>query len=236
MKLVIGNFKMNLLKKDIDNYLNEFKDKKYQNVIFCPSYIYLNDFINKGYSVGSQDLSNMDNGAYTGEVSSSQLKSLGVEYSIIGHSERRQYHNDSKLVNDKLKKCFSNDIVPILCIGETKEEYENGKTLDILRNEIDEAFNNIDNFKDLIIAYEPIWAIGTGLVPSNEIIFNTIDYIKKYIQDEYKFNFRVLYGGSVSNKNIEELEKISNIDGYLVGGCSTKANEFIQLIEFVNMK
>ena len=128
MKLVIGNFKMNLLKKDIDNYLNEFKDKKYQNVIFCPSYIYLNDFINKGYSVGSQDLSNMDNGAYTGEVSSSQLKSLGVEYSIIGHSERRQYHNDSKLVNDKLKKCFSNDIVPILCIGETKEEYENGKT------------------------------------------------------------------------------------------------------------
>jgi len=232
MKLVVGNFKMNLTLSEVNDYIEFFKDKKYSNVIFAPSSIYLSKFVESGLKTSSQDVSFASIGAYTGDISANQLKSLGVEYSIVGHSERRKYYSDDKYVNDKLRELINNGIIPILCIGETKEEKDKGITLDVLKKEIDEAFSNniIDN---VIVAYEPIWSIGTGVIPTNEDINETIAFIKEYISKEYHTNNKVLYGGSVSNKNINELERIDIVDGYLVGGCSIKKDDFDLLIRSV---
>ena len=223
---------MNLTLSEVNDYIEFFKDKKYSNVIFAPSSIYLSKFVESGLKTSSQDVSFASIGAYTGDISANQLKSLGVEYSIVGHSERRKYYSDDKYVNDKLRELINNGIIPILCIGETKEEKDKGITLDVLKKEIDEAFSNniIDN---VIVAYEPIWSIGTGVIPTNEDINETIAFIKEYISKEYHTNNKVLYGGSVSNKNINELERIDIVDGYLVGGCSIKKDDFDLLIRSV---
>ncbi len=226
---------MNLTLEEINDYISFFKNKKYNNVIFAPSNIYLLDFVNNGLKTSAQDVAFKDMGAYTGDVSAIQLKSIGVNYSIVGHSERRAYHFDDKYVNDKLKELLTNQMTPILCIGETKEERDKSLTFDVLKKEIDEAFSEIDSslLNNIIIAYEPIWAIGTGVIPTNEDINDTISYIKDYVKKEYNTDNKVLYGGSVSNKNILELEKIANIDGYLVGGCSIKKDDFNTLIDNV---
>ena len=235
MKLVVGNFKMNLTLDEVNEYISFFKDKKYNNVIFAPSNIYLSKFVENGLATSAQDVSFANIGAYTGDTAAVQLKSLGINYSIVGHSERRKYYTDDKYVNDKVKMLLSEDITPILCIGETKEEKDNGVTLDILKNELDVAFKDIDNslLNKIIIAYEPIWSIGTGVIPTNEDIDTTISFIKEYIKEKYNITNKVLYGGSVSNKNIDELEKIDVVDGYLVGGCSIKKDDFNTLINNV---
>lgn len=234
MKLIVGNFKMNLLKEDINNYLNVIKDKDFSNVVFCPSNIYLTSFIESNLNTGSQDIGFMENGAYTGDISASQLKSIGVKYTLIGHSERRKCYHDSDYVNKKIICAINNDITPILCIGETKEERDNNLTNIRLKEEIDKAFNNISNLSNIIIAYEPLWSIGTGLIPTNNEIFETISYIKEYVKSQYNFDVKVLYGGSVNNNNILELESVNNIDGYLVGGCSLDTNKFLDLINKIN--
>lgn len=235
MKLIVANFKMNLLKEDILEYIKHF-DNKYSNVIFCPSNVYLNYFLAKNLNVGSQDVSSNEIGAYTGDVSASQLKSLGVEYTIIGHSERRKYHNDDKFIKDKLTNALNNNLIPILCIGESKEERDNDKTFDILRKQLDEALNSINKelLLNVIIAYEPIWSIGTGLIPSNQDIYETISFIKDYLQKEYNATLKILYGGSVNNQNITGLERIKNVDGYLIGGSSIDYNKFLDIIYKVN--
>lgn len=233
MKLVVGNFKMNLTLSEVNEYIDYFKNKNYPNVVFAPSSIYLSRFVENNLKTSSQDVSFMNIGAYTGDISASQLKSIGIKYSIVGHSERRKYYSDDKYVNSKLKELINNGITPILCIGETKEEKDNGITLEVLKKEIDEAFNG-NTINNVIIAYEPIWSIGTGVIPTNDDINETISFIKDYINKKYNTNNKVLYGGSVSNKNINELEKINVIDGYLVGGCSIKKDDFDLLIRSVN--
>ena len=215
MKLVVGNFKMNLTLSEVNEYINYFKDKNYSNVIFAPTSIYLSKFVENNLKTSSQDVSFADIGAYTGDISSLQLQSIGVEFSIVGHSERRKYYADDKYVNLKLKELINNGITPILCIGETKEEKDKGITLDILKNEINEAFKDISKVDSIIIAYEPIWSIGTGIIPTNKDINETICFVKKYIFEKYHVNNKVLYGGSVSNKNIDELEKIEVIDEFV---------------------
>ena len=232
-KLVVGNFKMNLLYSDIQNYILEVTKYSFENVIYCPSSLYLSLFINHGLKTGAQDVSSYEVGSYTGDISASQLKSLGVKYVIIGHSERRKYYQDEQYINNKLNLCIKEGLVPILCIGENRDEYTNKETLDVLKHQLDESLKEIDVSK-IIIAYEPIWSIGTGILPSCEEIYNTIDYIKKYIYNKYEILPQILYGGSVSNQNIKELEKIKNIDGYLVGGCSIKVNDFIEMINYIN--
>ena len=235
MRLVIGNFKMNLLEDEITDYIEFFKGKKLDNVIFSPPSIYLKEFVDSGFTTCSQDVSFATSGAYTGDISANMLKSIGVTYSIIGHSERRKYYGDSNLVNDKLNRLLEEGIIPVICIGESKEERDNNKTNAVLKEEIDTVFKNIatNSLKSFIIAYEPIWSIGTGVIPTNNEIEETIGYIKKYIKDNYDNELKVLYGGSVNNDCIDNLESIPNIDGYLVGGCSIKCDEFDKLIKNV---
>ena len=235
MRMVVGNFKMNLNSLEIDDYINFFKEKELNNVVFGPPSIYLERFIKSGLIVTSQDVGFASKGAYTGDISAQELKSIGVTYSIVGHSERRKYYNDDRYVNDKIKILLDNEIVPILCIGETKEERENNKTYDVLSQEISDALHNIDTnlLNNVIIAYEPIWSIGTGIVPTNNDIYETISFIKKFINETFNVSLKVLYGGSVNNECINTLEKINNIDGYLVGGCSIKREEFDRLIKSI---
>ena len=235
MRIVIGNFKMNLLEDDIKEYINYFKEVGYGNAIFSPPSIYLKEFVDCGFTTCSQDVSFAESGAYTGDISASMLKNIGVKYSIIGHSERRKYYGDSSIVNEKLKRLLENDIIPVICIGETKEERDNNKTFDVLSEEIREVFKNIDtnSLNNVIIAYEPIWSIGTGVIPTNQEIEDTIGYIKDFIEKEYNNKLPVLYGGSVNNNCIENLESIDVIDGYLVGGCSIKKEEFSKLIKSI---
>ena len=235
MRLVVGNFKMNLDSAEIDNYIDYFKDKELKNVIFGPPSIYLERFIKNGFKVASQDVGFSDKGAYTGDISANELRSIGVKYSIVGHSERRKYYDDGRYVNDKIKLLLNESIIPIVCIGETKEERDNNKTIDVLKEEISEALKNMDTnlLNSVIIAYEPIWSIGTGVIPSSKDIFDTIAFIKRYLFESFNISLKVLYGGSVNNDCINNLEKIENIDGYLVGGCSIKQEEFDKLIKNV---
>ena len=235
MRLVVGNFKMNLDSFEINEYIDFFKEKNFDNVIFSPPAIYLERFIKNGFKVASQDVGFAIKGAYTGDISASELKSIGVNFSIVGHSERRKYYYDDRHVNDKVKLLLKEGIIPIICIGETKEERDNKQTFEVLAREIHDALKNIDtnSLKNVIIAYEPIWSIGTGVIPSNADIFDTIAFIKNYITENYNISLKVLYGGSVNNDCINNLEKIENIDGYLVGGCSIKREEFDQLIKKV---
>lgn len=233
MRLIVGNFKMNLESGEIDNYIDFFKENELDNVVFSPPAIYLERFIKNGFKVASQDVGFSAKGAYTGDVSASELKSIGVTYSIVGHSERRKYYDDDRYVNDKIKLLLNEGIIPIVCIGETKEERDNNKTFDVLSKEINGALQNIDTnlLNSVIIAYEPIWSIGTGVIPTKEDILNTIAFIKNYLKKTYNISSKVLYGGSVNNDCIDNLEGIPNIDGYLVGGCSIKYEDFNRLIK-----
>lgn len=233
MKLVFGNIKMNMLNQDVTNYLDGIENDS--NAIYIPPFIYLKDFINKGLSVGAQDVSFKEIGAMTGDISASQLKSIGVTYAIVSHSERRANYQDDKFSNQKIKRCLENGIIPILCIGELLEEKEKGITKEVLTSEIDEAFLDInpDELKDVIIAYEPVWAISTyeGILPNREIIDDIALFIKNYLKDKYNLSLRLLYGGSVNEVSCDEFNNCKFIDGYLVGGCSLKKDKFKELIE-----
>ena len=237
MKLICCNFKMNLLKKDIVNYLDTIDNSvNKRNLIFFPSIPYISMFKERGYLVGSQDISFKESGSITGDNSVLQLKELGISYTIIGHSERRKYFNEDKYVSNKINLALKNSIKVILCIGENVKQ-DNNDTKIFLKKEIDEAFiNNLEliNNDNLIIAYEPIWAIGSGEIPSNNCLNNTISFIKEYIFDKYKLNLKVLYGGSVNLDNIETLENIKVIDGYLIGGCSLKPENILEVSAKLN--
>ena len=235
MKLVFGNFKMNLVQNEIDDYLAYFKGEDCSNAFFAPPAIFLKDFVKSGLKTAAQDVGMDEKGAYTGDISAQELKSIGVNYAIVGHSERRMYYQDDKYVNKKLHMLLKNEINPILCIGENLEERQKGIYQDVLKREIDEAFKDISksDLQSIIIAYEPIWAIGTGVIPTNDEIKETISYIKDYVNKCFDIKIKVLYGGSVNNHCINTLEEVIIIDGYLVGGCSIKKEDFKKLIDTV---
>lgn len=238
MKIICANFKMNLLQNDINNYLTTINNKiRKENIIFFPNILYIKDFKNNNYSVGSQNISFKESGSITGDTSILQLKEIGITHTLIGHSERREYFKDSDYIENKVKIALNNNIKIILCIGENLNDFNSNNTFNVLKKEIDQALNNnlslIDE-NNLIIAYEPIWAIGTGKIPTNSILENTIKNIKNYLKEEYNLNLKILYGGSVNLNNIDELESINNIDGYLIGGASLNPNDFLKLINKIN--
>lgn len=230
MKIIAANFKMNLTKKEIDNYLKEIDNNKINNVIFFPSNLYIPYF--SKYNIGSQDISFKEIGSITGDTSIKQYLDFNIKYVLIGHSERRKYFNDSKYISDKVNLALKNNIIPIICVGETEEEYNNNLTKKVLKDELDEALeNNITLLNNkIIIAYEPIFSIGTNKVLDIKEIENIVSYIKSYLKNTYLLDIKVLYGGSVNLNNIGNLEKISNLDGYLIGNASLDAKSFLDLI------
>lgn len=237
-KIIVANLKMDMDVKDVSNYLKIINDKiDDKNIIVCPTSIYMPYFLKQKYQVGIQNIFFESKGAFTGEVSPKQIKSIGVNYAIVGHNERRIYFNETdSIINKKVKACLDNKIKVILCIGETKEEHYMLKTNYVLKKQINRALNDIDNkyFHNILIAYEPGWAIGTGIVPKNKEIEDTIKYIKSIVNDNFNYqDIKVLYGGSINEKNINKLKNIDNISGYLIGEASTNANTLLNIIEVI---
>ncbi len=230
MKLVIGNQKTYLNRTEALDFIRETSDVDCSRAIVCPSDIYLDLFLERSkYVVGAQNCSCKGNGASTGEISAEQLNSLGVSYSIVGHSERRaDQHETSDLFVLKINKLIENNIIPIFCVGENLDEKERNATKDVVGRQILEVFDNLDVnvMEKIIIAYEPIWSIGTGKIPTNPEIEDVTNYIKDLIQDKFGKRVAVLYGGSVNMKNVDTLNEIDVVDGYLIGGASTKPEEF----------
>ncbi|MFO8056738.1 MAG: triose-phosphate isomerase [bacterium] len=192
-----------------------------------------------GVHLMAQNLFWEDSGAYTGEVSAPMLKDAGCTYVIIGHSERRQYFNETdETVNKRLKAALSHGLTPIVCIGETLEEREADRTMDVIERQVKGALQDIEekDLQDLVMAYEPVWAIGTGKTATSdqaqEVHARIRDLIKNLYSDSLAEGMRIQYGGSVKPENVSELMGMQDIDGALVGGASLKADKFIPIIQY----
>ena len=245
-KVIAGNWKMNMLPNEAIKFIEEFaplvKDTKHE-VILCVPYTdlfyCLLNVQGTNIKIGAQNMHWEESGAYTGEVSGQMLKSIGVEYVIIGHSERRQYFAETdETVNKKIKSALNVGLKPIVCVGETLEQREKGITEQVITNQVEKAFEGIEatDLEKIIIAYEPIWAIGTGKTATKEDANNTIMQIRKKLAEKYGQNEAngviIQYGGSVKSSNAKELFEMSDIDGGLVGGASLKAEEFSRIVKF----
>ena len=245
-KVIAGNWKMNMLPNEAIEYIEAFapmvKDTE-NEVILCVPYTdlfyCLMNAQGTNIKIGAQNMHYEEKGAYTGEVSPQMLKSIGVEYLIIGHSERRQYYNETdETVNKKVKAAYAVGLKPIVCVGESLEEREAGKTEDIITNQTRLALEGLseDEVKRTIVAYEPIWAIGTGKTATSEDANNSIKAIRSKIAELYGADVAeeviIQYGGSVKSSNAKELFTTSDIDGGLVGGASLKPDEFSKIVNY----
>ena len=245
-KVIAGNWKMNMLPDETINFIKEFtplvKDTE-NEVILCVPYTDLFYALlnaqDTNIKIGAQNMHFEESGAYTGEVSGKMLKSIGVEYVIIGHSERRQYFAETdETVNKKLKAAFTYGLKPIVCVGETLEEREQGKTIDVITRQTRLALDGLTNeqVKNTIIAYEPIWAIGTGKTATADDANDSVKKIREEVAKIYGNDVAecviIQYGGSVKSSNARELFTKSDIDGGLVGGASLKPEEFSKIVNF----
>ena len=245
-KVIAGNWKMNMLPDQTIRFIDELaplvKDTK-NEVILCVPYTDLFYALltaqNTNIKIGAQNMHWEESGAYTGEVSGKMLKSIGVEYVIIGHSERRAYFGETdETVNKKIKAAFANELKPIVCVGESLQEKEDGKTEEIITSQTRLALNglNHEQVKNTIIAYEPIWAIGPGKTATSEDANNSIKAIRGQIEKIYGKDVAdeviIQYGGSVKSANAQELFMTSDIDGALVGGASLKTEEFEKIVNY----
>lgn len=235
-KYVVGNLKMSMKKDDVASYLKIINEKIFSNhVIIFPSSIYIPYFLNQYYKVGIQDVHFESTGPYTGEISPLQAKSMGLCCALVGHSERKRFFRETDtMVNKKVLESLASGLSVILCIGETIEEKELLKTDRVLKKQITYALRYVKDLSQIMIAYEPVWAIGTKIVPKNDEIEKTVQYIKDLISKEYGYpDIKVLYGGSVDKENIHTICKIDNLDGVFVGNASTDAKTFLDIIEVV---
>ena len=244
--LIAGNWKMNKTNKEaielVNSLVNEIGDPKNETLI-CPSFVIL-ESVSKlikdnslPIKIGAQTMAWEKSGAYTGEVAPPMLNELGVDYVIIGHSERRQYFCETdETVNKKVKAALENNITPIIAFGETLEEREQGKTNEKVKSQVVKAIEGVDDIKDAVFAYEPIWAIGTGKTATAEQANDVVRFIRALIGSlttpEVAQNVRILYGGSVNPDNVDELMAEPDIDGALVGGASLDAKSFARLVNF----
>ena len=246
-KVIAGNWKMNMLPNEAMNFISGLaplaKDANCE-VILCVPYTDLFYSLltaqNTKIKIGAQNMHWEEKGAYTGEIAPEMLTSINVEYVIIGHSERRKYFNETdETVNKKIKAAIAHGLKPIVCVGETIKQRELDLTNEVISQQIELALKDIpkEKIENIIIAYEPIWAIGTGKVATKEDANNTIKQIREKIRtlynDEAAQNVTILYGGSVKNENAKELFETSDIDGGLIGGASLKLDEFKEIIKSI---
>ena len=229
---MFGNLKsINTLDKVIK--FSKSKEIKKGRLIYCPPYTLITSFFKKFENclidIGGQNCHESDDyGAHTGFINSKMLKSIGANYVILGHSENRIKGETDKLINLKIRTAIKANLKVIFCIGETLKEKNSGKTNSILSKQIKFGLDKVKKKSNIFIAYEPVWSIGTGLIPKSNDLLNSISYIKS------KFNKKtpkVLYGGSVNDKNITELKDINVIDGFLIGGASQSSKKFIDIIK-----
>ena len=229
-KMFGGLNSLNSLHKVVKFFKN-FKKNKFLKIVYCPPNTLIRSMSKKlkssGMDVGAQNChENLSYGAFTGSVNSRMLKNVGAKYVIIGHSENRQSGETNKLINLKIKSALNSNLNVIFCIGETLREKRKKITKQILSKQIKLGLSSIKSKRNIIIAYEPVWSIGTGLIPKTKQLFETINFIKSKNK-----NYKVLYGGSVSPQNINELKLVNNIDGYLIGGSSQNPKKFIDIIK-----
>jgi|SRR5690625_59518 len=246
-KVIAGNWKMNKLLSETKSFVADVKQqlsKDISNVeaIICAPFPYLHTLASQmkdlPLHIGAQTMHYEDSGAFTGEVSPMMLKDIGATYVIIGHSERRAYFNETdETVNRKVKAALTHHLTPIVCVGETLNQRESGQTKQHVANQVKAALNGLtnDEISQVMIAYEPIWAIGTGKTASseeaNDVCSHIRDIISQVANENVAEQFIIQYGGSVKPENIEELLNKENVDGALVGGASLSARSFIQLVE-----
>ena len=241
-RIVAGNWKMNMNYKeanDLFETLSKIKILNSINVIIAPPSVYLSIFKNNNNSIflSSQNVSNHNNGAYTGEISAEMLSSLDINYCIVGHSERRSYYSENdKLISKKIDALLNYNISPIYCCGELKSDRESQNQQQVVKHQIQEALFHLSKsqIKSVIIAYEPVWAIGTGLTASSEDAQNMHFFIRNLISEKYDSetaqSISILYGGSCKPNNAKELFSQPDIDGGLIGGASLNHKDFSDII------
>ena len=240
--LFIANWKMfGDLKslKSIKSVVNLSNKNKYKNIkiIYCPPYTLLNNFViktnNSNIDVGAQNCHHeINTGPYTGSISSTMIKKLGAKYVIIGHSENRFDGETNNNINKKIHSAISNNLNVIFCIGENLFQKRNKRTNNVLKKQIYSGLKKIKKIDKIIFAYEPVWSIGTGKVLTNKELIKQIIIIKKIIKNKFKNQkIKIIYGGSVSNQNIDTLKQIKEINGFLIGGASQNSKKFIDIIK-----
>ena len=240
--LVVGNWKLNHSQSETIDFLSLLNEKKItnDNLWIAPQVLHMSESINYAgkVKIGSQNCCHADSGAFTGEISPNQLSSIGAHFTIIGHSERRHIFSESdEMINKKVTNSLANNLETILCIGETLEQRESNKTNDILKQQLTDGLKNIDFSEKLVIAYEPVWAIGTGKTASPEMANETHAVVRSLLAeifDKEKSELTpILYGGSVKPENIKDLISCQDIDGALIGGASLKVESFHSIYKSV---
>ena len=238
----IANWKMHGNIADINKSksvvrLSNLKKFKKTKIIYCPPYTLLNTFYervkNSNISIGAQNChSNSEYGAFTGSINAKLIKSSGAKFVILGHSENRKNGENDLIINKKIHSVLKENLNVIFCIGETLTEKKNKKTYSVLKKQITKGLKGIKKINNIMIAYEPVWSIGTGYIPNNSELLKNINNIKKILKKFKKSsNIKILYGGSVNPKNIRELAQIKPINGFLVGGASLNSKKFIDIIK-----
>ncbi|MDN5299085.1 MAG: triosephosphate isomerase [Clostridiales bacterium] len=246
LPMIAGNWKMHKSIKEGVAFVEAIKADVADTdveVLICAPYTLLQSLVKAAegtnVKIGAQNMHYEDKGAFTGEVTADMLLEIGVTHVIIGHSERRQYYNETdETVNLKTLKALAKGLVPVVCVGETLEQREAGETKAICKTQVEKAFAGIsgDAAKTVVVAYEPIWAIGTGKTASSQDANDVIAYIREVLTalygDEVSEEIRIQYGGSVKPANVAEIMNESDIDGALVGGASLEPDSFVQLVNF----
>ena len=234
---MFGDFSSFKIINSVNNYINKIKSRK-NKVIFCVPSTLIGHFSNRlkksKISIGAQNCHYLNEyGPHTGSINSKMIKSAGAKYVILGHSENRADGDTDNIINNKIKSAIKNNLVVIFCIGETLKQRKQKLTNKILSLQIDKGLKLVKNLKKIIISYEPIWSIGTGIIPAHKELTETISFIRNKLNKKFKkkHSVKIIYGGSVNAKNVRKLIAIQDISGFLIGGASQSGKKFIDIIK-----
>ena len=234
---MFGDFSSLKIINVVNNYINKIKSKKKRIIFFVPSTLisYFSNRLKKSnIFIGAQNSHYLDEyGPHTGSINSKMIKSAGAKYVILGHSENRIEGETDNLINNKIKSAIKNNLIVIFCIGETLKQKKQNLTNKILSVQIDKGLKLVKNLKKIIVSYEPVWSIGTGIIPTNKELNKTILFIRHKLNKKFKNknSIKIIYGGSVNAKNVIKLITIKGINGFLIGGASQSGKKFIDILK-----